>query len=128
MKHALLSGFLGYLLAACAGLPDDLTAARDSWRGATLQELQALWGPPARTRTLDDGAQEITWVSESYRKVAPSAGVVLGSGGVAIGANVPFGNAGPAVRCDRTMVLRGGAVAEGGRWMGPYDYCNTFRR
>lgn len=116
------------MLLACAALPDDLAAARESWRGATLEEVEKAWGPPARRRMLDNGAQEITWVSETYRKVPPSAGVVLGSGGVAIGANVPFGNAGPAVRCDRMLVVRGGVVAEGGRWQGPHDYCNTFRR
>jgi len=115
------------LAGGCAGLPDDLAPARESWRGASLQEIVARWGTPTATRTLADGALEHTWVSEAYQKVRPSAGVVIGSGGAVIGGNVPFGSAGPAVRCDRTFIFRGGVAAEG-RWMGPYDYCNTFRR
>lgn len=115
------------VLCGCAGLPDDLASARHSWRGVAFEEVSARWGSPATTRTLPDGAQEHTWVSEAYQKIRPSTGVVIGSGGAVVGANVPFGNAGPAVRCDRSLVFRGGVV-EGGRWMGPYDYCNTFRR
>lgn len=115
------------LLCGCAGMPDDLVPAVESWRGASLEDVMQRWGPPARTRTLEEGEQEITWVSEDYRKVRPSAGVVIGSGGAVVGGNVPFGAAGPAVRCDRTLVLRKGAVA-GGRWLGPYDFCNLFRR
>jgi len=116
-----------FLVAGCAGLPDDLAAARESWRGATVEEVTQRWGTPARSRTLEDGAQEHTWVSEAYQKVRPSVGVVIGSGGAVVGGNLPFGNAGPAVRCDRSLVFRGGTAAEG-RWMGPYEYCNTFRR
>jgi hypothetical protein len=115
------------LVAGCAGLPDDLTRARESWRGATLEEVTQRWGAPASTRMLEDGAQEHTWVSEDYQRVRPSVGVVIGSGGGMVGGNVPFGNAGPAVRCDRSLVFRGGVAAEG-RWLGPYDYCNIFRR
>ena len=115
------------LLCGCAGMPDDLAPAVDSWRGASLEEVAQRRGPPARTRALEDGAQEHTWYSEDYRRIRPSAGVVIGSGGAVVGGNVPFGAAGPAVRCDRSLVFRNG-VAAGGRWLGPYDYCNTFRR
>jgi hypothetical protein len=115
------------LLCACAGVPDELAVAVDSWRGASLEEVRQRWGAAVRTRVLADGAEEHTWYSEDYRRVRPSAGVVIGSGGAVVGANVPFGAAGPAVRCDRSLVFRNG-VAAGGRWLGPYDYCNTFRR
>ncbi|MGQ0651207.1 MAG: hypothetical protein ACT4P4_02885 [Betaproteobacteria bacterium] len=123
MKFMLFLGLLG----GCAGMPDELALAVDSWRGASLEEVTQRWGPPVRTRVLADGAREHTWYSEDYRRIRPSAGVVIGSGGAVVGGNVPFGAAGPAVRCDRSLVFRDG-VAAGGRWIGPYDYCNIFRR
>jgi hypothetical protein len=37
-------------LAGCAS-----SATVDSWRGRNLDDLQFVWGPPARTSTLADG-------------------------------------------------------------------------
>ena len=113
---------LAALLAGCAALEQDLAPARNSWQGASYDEVARSWGAPARS----DG-QTHTWVSEGYRRVAPSVGIVVGSGGSGIFGSIPFGNTGEPVRCDRTMVFRDGAVAEQS-WRGPADYCKTFTR
>jgi hypothetical protein len=33
-------------VAACAAMDGEVTAARESWRGATYDQVVAVWGPP----------------------------------------------------------------------------------
>lgn len=36
-------------IAACASTSDDLAAARESWRGATYDQVVMAWGTPSQT-------------------------------------------------------------------------------
>ena len=119
-------------LAGCASPGGELAEARDSWDGATYDEVVLRWGTPARSTKLTDGSNVYTWISEGVGtrgSVSPSIGIGIGSGGgVGIGTGVMFGSAGGApVRCERTLIFREGRVAEQ-TWQGPQEYCNTFRR
>jgi len=120
------------LLAGCASPGGEFAEARDSWEGATYDQVVLRWGTPARSTKLTDGSNVYTWISESVGtrgRVSPSIGIGIGSGGgVGIGTGVMFGSAGgEPVRCERTLIFREGRVAEQ-TWQGPQEYCNTFRR
>lgn len=119
-------------LAGCASPGGEFAGARDSWDGATYDEVVLRWGTPARSTKLTDGSHVYTWISEGVGtrgSVSPSIGIGIGSGGaVGIGTGVMFGSAGgEPVRCERTLIFRDGRVAEQ-TWQGPQEYCNTFRR
>lgn len=88
-------------LCACASA-DDLAAARQSWRGATYDEVVKAWGPPTQS-----AVDSHSWVASSR---APG-----GAGGML------FGN------CDRTMVFRDGRVVDG-RWTGEPQVCAGYAR
>jgi len=120
------------LLAGCATTGEELAQVRDSWQGATYDEVVRAWGAPARSTRLTDGSNVYTWVSEgagTRGSVSPSIGIGVGSGGgVGIGTGVIFGAAGgEPVRCERTLIFRNGRVAEQ-NWQGPEEYCSSFRR
>lgn len=119
-------------LAGCAAMEPEFARTRDGWNGAAFEEVVARWGPPARSETLPDGAQKHTWVSEAYHRTGGmTVGIFGGSfgsrGGVGVGANAPFGSRDEAVRCERTLIFRGGAVVEQ-NWAGQPEFCNSFRR
>lgn len=129
-----LAALAAIVLAACATPDRDLAAARESWRGASYDEVVAAWGAPATSAK--DGAQEThTWVSMDQLARGAGSGVGIGIGvgsgrGVGVGVGVGgaiFGPAGEPVRCDRTLVFREGRVAEE-TWNGPADYCKRFAR
>ena len=119
------------VLAGCAA-PAELTEARDSWDGATYDEVVLRWGTPARSTKLSDGRDVYTWVSESVGSrgsVHPSIGISAGSGGgIGIGTGIMFGSGGgEPVRCERTLIFKAGRVDEQ-TWEGPAGYCRSFGR
>jgi len=95
----------------------ELAAARESWRGASYDQVVAAWGAPARTAN-----DSYTWVSEDR---VPQA---QGSGGGAGG--IMFGGApdGVAARCERTLVIQDARVVRAGDWNGDPAFCKRFRR
>jgi len=119
------------LLAGCA----TTEKARESWSGASYEEVLRAWGPPSRSARLADGADVHTWVSESGPVVrpGPSFGVGVfggsGGGGMGVGTSIPFGggSAGPPSRCERTLTFRSGRLIEQ-NWVGPSDVCSYYQR
>jgi hypothetical protein len=99
-------------IAACA-VDNELTAARDSWRGATYDQVVAAWGPPAQS-TKDSH----TWRSEDR---PPSS---MERSGVGAG-SVLFSAEATGARCDRTLAFRDGRVREAS-WNGNPEFCKRF--
>ena len=121
------------LLAGCAAPGAALTEARDSWDGATYDEVVLRWGTPARSTKLSDGRDVYTWVSDSVgSRGSSSVGFGIGGGrggGVSIGTGIMLGSGGdePEARCERSLIFKAGRVDEQ-TWQGPADYCRTFGR
>lgn len=130
MRVALILSML-FLLSGCATPRGSSDNARDSWRGATYDEVVSRWGAPSRSTTLTDGRPAHTWISESTSSrgsVYPSIGIFGGSGGVGVGTSVTVGPGGyEQVRCERTLIFSIGRVVEQ-HWLGSADYCNEFAR
>jgi hypothetical protein len=131
--HAVV--MLGALLAACA----TTEKAKETWLGASYEDVVRTWGPPVRSGKLADGSEVHTWVAEggpTYRS-GPSVGFGIGgfggggrsSTGVGVGANFPIGegSATPPARCERTMTFREGRLTEQS-WIGPDEICSGFGR
>jgi hypothetical protein len=129
--RAAIVSFIILLLAGCAALTGATGAARDSWRGATYDEVVSRWGTPARTTTWFDGQATHTWISEttaSRGRLYPSIGIFGSNDGIGIGTSVTVGPGSyERVRCERTLVFSSGRVAEQ-HWTGSADYCDEFRR
>ena len=106
------------LLAGCAAPGGELAEARDSWDGATYDEVVLRWGTPARSTKLSDGRDVYTWVSDSVGSRGSSS-VGFGIGGGRGG--------GEPVRCERTLIFKAGRVDEQ-TWEGPAGYCRSFGR
>ena len=103
-------------VAGCAAMDSELTAARQSWRGATYDQVVAAWGPPARS-----ARDSHTWVSDDRVAQAQRSGG--GTGGVIFGAPE-----GAAPRCERTLVVQDGRVVREGDWNGAPEFCKRFAR
>jgi hypothetical protein len=122
---------LAMLVAACV-TTEDMNMARDSWQGASYEDVLRAWGAPARSTKTPDGREWHTWVTESYPQ-GPSFGVGVGGasvghrGGVGVGMGVPIGPPPPPERCERTLVVVDGKIAES-HWSGPPSMCVEFRR
>lgn len=122
------------LLASCA-TAQDVDRAKDSWQGATYEELLRVWGAPARSTTTADGRYWYTWVTESSPQPSSSVGIgvggfrIGGGGGTSagVGVGVPVGSAQPPARCERTMVFLEGRVVEQ-FWQGPPSMCADLKR
>jgi len=99
-------------IAGCA-VDNELTAARDSWRGATYEQVVAAWGPPAQS-----AKDSHTWRSED-RPSAPMQRSGEGAGSLLFSAE-PTG-----ARCDRTLAFSGGRVREAS-WSGNPEFCKRF--
>jgi hypothetical protein len=99
-------------LAACA-IDNELTAARDSWRGATYEQVVAAWGVPAQS-----AKDSHTWRSED-RPSAPTQRSGEGAG------SVLFSAEGNGARCDRTLAFRDGRVRDAS-WTGNPEFCKRF--
>jgi len=128
----LRDALIAVLLAGCATAGVELTEARDSWQGASYDEVVLRWGTPVRSTKLTDGRDVYTWMSESSVSrggVSPSIGIGVGSGGgVSFGTGVMFrSGGGEPVRCERTLIFKDGRVEEQ-TWQGPDEYCRDFRR
>lgn len=123
---------LAILLAGCATTAD-VDLARNSWRGASYEEVVSRWGAPARSTTLKDGQQISTWVSEgaSGGSYPASVGVYGGSGGGGVDAMIGLpGMMGGGIepqRCERTLTFRDGRVVEQS-WIGQPSLCKSFRK
>lgn len=121
------------LLAGCATNAEQIAALKDSWQGASYDDVVRTWGAPLRSTTLSDGAEAHTWLSEAFRRssVSPGVGVGIfggsGGGGVGVGVGMGFGSGGAPDRCERTLIFRDRRVVEQ-NWAGPPEYCNTFGR
>jgi hypothetical protein len=102
--------------AACASMDADFAAARESWRGATYEQVVMAWGTPSQS-----SVDSHTWLSDDSVPQAQRSGT--GVGGVIFGA--PAGAA--AARCDRTLAFRGGRVVDE-RWSGDPEFCKRFAR
>ena len=121
----------GVLLAACASTEK----ARDSWSGASYDDVVRIWGPPARSGKLGDGADVHTWVSEVGPSVrsGPSIGIGgfggRGGSGVGVGVGIPIGSgsATPPARCERTLTFREGRLVEQ-NWIGADEVCAEYTR
>ena len=98
------------VLAACAAADRELSAARDSWRGATYEQVVAAWGPPAKT-----ARDAHTWSSDPV--VHRSGG---GAGGAVFSAEAP--------PCERTLIIQDGRVLRAGDWKGTAESCRRFSR
>lgn len=123
---------LAALAAGCATPYPDVAGARQSWEGATYEDVVLAWGAPARSATLAEGREARTWVNEintSRGILYPSVGIFGGSGnvgvGVGVGTSTPFGR--ELQRCERTLVFQDGRVVEQ-TWSGADEYCRTFNR
>jgi hypothetical protein len=99
-------------IAACA-VDNELTAARDSWRGATYAQVVAAWGPPA-----ESAKDSHTWRTEDRVTQTQRSGD--GTGGVLFGAVE-----GAAARCERRLAFRDGRVREAS-WTGNPEFCKRF--
>ena len=86
------------LLAGCA----TTEKAKQTWIGASYDDVVRTWGPPVRSGKLSDGSEVHTWVAEggpTYRS-GPSVGFGIGGFGiggggrsgtsVGVGASVPI--------------------------------------
>ena len=100
------------LLAAggCASTDGGLDAARDSWRGATYDQVLMAWGTPSQS-----SVDSHTWLSDDA--VPRRQGSGGGVGGMIY----------PAARCDRTLAFRDGRVVDG-RWSGDPAFCQSYAR
>jgi hypothetical protein len=131
--RSLLFVLLAASIAGCASTTPEPTspAARDSWKGASYDEVVASWGVPARTTKLSDGRDAYTWVSETVAprgSLWPSLGIFGGSGGFGVGTGVTIGPGGGELqRCERTLFFQNGRVVDQ-TWQGPAEYCSTFRK
>ena len=97
------------VVVGCAG-DRELAAARDSWRGATYDQVVAAWGHP--TKTVRDS---YIWSAEA--PVHRSGG---GAGGALFGADT-----GP---CERALVIQDRRVVRAGEWNGTPESCRRFAR
>jgi hypothetical protein len=96
-------------VVACASTNDELAAVRESWRGATYDQVLMAWGTPSQS-----SVDSHTWLSDE------SAPKLQGPGGVA-------GTIFAVARCDRMLAFRDGRVVDG-RWAGDPEYCKRFVR
>lgn len=122
---------LAILVVACATMAD-VDRAKNTWNGATYDEVVTAWGVPSRHTTLSDGSQVHTWLSERGGGGYPATvGVFGGSGGGGIGASFPLPGmgmgGGELQRCERTLTFRGGRVVSQ-LWGGHPGFCSTFTR
>jgi hypothetical protein len=124
------------ILAGCATatVEQQLGEARQSWEGATYDEVVARWGPPARSAKLAEGAETHTWVSQEtpVRAYGPAVGVGVfggsgGGGGVGVGIGFPFGATVNPAACERAMTFKDGRLAEQ-HWTGDPAFCRYFKR
>jgi hypothetical protein len=126
-----LLALLALAPAGCATTAD-VDKAKNSWQGATYDEVVARWGVPNSQTTLSDGSQVYDWITETggggYS--GSSVGVFGGSGGGGVGISLPLpgmGGGGGPQRCARSLTFKGGREADQ-NWTGSPRYCMGFGR
>jgi hypothetical protein len=125
------------LAAGCASVSveEQLDQAKQSWAGASQDEVVARWGPPARSAAPAEGGQTHTWVSQEHAAGpygGPSVGVCVfggsgGRGGVGIGVGFPFGMTVNPATCERSLTFKDGRLVEQ-HWTGDPGYCRYFNK
>jgi len=105
-------------VAACAAVDSELAAARESWYGATYDQVVAAWGPPTRK-----ARDSYLWLSEDLVPQAQRSGSG-GAGGV-IFSTAPDS---VAARCERTLLIQDARVVRAGDWKGEPEFCKRFAR
>src|SRR5438445_4286332 len=121
-------------LGACATV-EDVNKARDSWQGATYEDVLRAWGAPTRSTKTADGRDWHTWVTESYAQPGSSVGIGVGGMrigggggvGVGVGVGVPAGTPAPPPRCGGAQALERGKIVDQS-WAGPPGLCDDVRR
>jgi hypothetical protein len=116
-RNRVLAALVASGAAACAALDSELAAARESWRGATYDQVVAAWGPPTRK-----AGDSYAWSSEDRLPQAQRSG--SGAGGVIFGAAPDA----VAARCERTLVIHDARVVRAGDWKGEPQFCKRFAR
>ena len=106
-------------VAACASFDSELAAARESWQGATYDQVVAAWGTPTR-----NAGDAYTWLSEDRAPQAQRSGSGGGAGGVMFSAAPDR----VAARCERTLLIQDARVARAGDWKGEPEFCKRFGR
>lgn len=125
---------LAALLAACA-TAQDVDRAKNSWQGATYEDVLRVWGAPARSTNTSDGRYWYTWETASVVQPSSSVGISLGgmriggggATGVGVGMGVPVGSPPAPERCERTLIFLNGVVVDQS-WQGPPSMCAEFKR
>ena len=128
VAHRPLTALLAFAFIAGCGTLADVEKAKQSWQGATYDEVVARWGQPAGQSEPANGMQTYDWVSEHYSG-GSSVGAYGGSGGSGVGISMPlpgFGG-GPTGRCQRSMSFKDGRVVDQ-LWQGTTNYCSIFGR
>ena len=130
ISHRPLAALLALAFIAGCGTLADVEKAKQSWQGATYDEVVARWGQPASQSQPANGMQTYDWVSENYGAGGGSTvGAWGGSGGGGVGVSMPlpgFGM-GPTGRCQRSLSFKDGRVVDQ-LWQGPTQYCSIFGR
>jgi hypothetical protein len=107
----------------------DVEKAKESWQGATYDEVVTQWGQPANQSAPADGMQTYTWFSERGEGGGSSVGAYGGSGGAGVGISMPLPGMGvaPPGRCQRSLSFKDGRVVDQ-LWQGSTNYCSIFGR
>ena len=120
--------------AACATV-HDVDVAKNSWQGATYEDVLRVWGAPAASTQTNDGRYWYTWVTQGSPQPSSSVGFSIGgmriggSGatGVGVGTSMPIGSPPPPESCQRTLIFQNGVVVDQS-WQGPPGMCADFKR
>ena len=124
---------LAALLAACA-TAQDVDRAKNSWQGATYEDVLRAWGAPARSTTTSDGRYWYTWETVAVAQPSSSVGFSIGGmsiggrggTGVGVGTSVPVGSPPAPESCQRTLIFQDGVVVDQA-WQGPPSMCAEFK-
>jgi hypothetical protein len=132
-KHLVVALAVG--LAACA-TAQDVDKAKNSWQGATYEEVLRAWGAPAASTQTNDGRYWYTWVTQSAVQPSSSVGFSIGgmriggggstATGVGVGTSIPVGQPAPPDSCQRTLIFQNGVVVDQ-TWQGPPSMCAEFK-
>ena len=125
---------LAALLAACA-TAHDVDLAKNSWQGATYEDVLRVWGAPAASTQTNDGRYWYTWITQGSAQPSSSVGFSIGgmrmggggATGVGVGTSMPIGSPPPPESCQRTLIFENGVVVDQS-WQGPPSMCADFKR
>ena len=110
-------------LAACATTDPEVDAARQTWRGASYDDVVAAWGPPNRIDRSGPQEKHI-WVTEG-RVERPRSTIGFGVG---VGGGQVLSTTVEPVRCERALIVAEGRVVGEGEWAGDPGWCRSFAR